>query len=149
MSYRMSTLIAVGLLTASALLVSSCGFQTACTDIAKSSLSLNFADESGNKVVPDEIVVTHEETGDEATPDPLCSGGPGGFTETAGTFTVRAECGSETVTRQVEVTDGQCHVNSKQVTLTFPDGACRSCPVDGSMRDTGGGGDAGTTADAS
>ncbi|MFB6350689.1 MAG: hypothetical protein ABEN55_17270 [Bradymonadaceae bacterium] len=122
--------VAVVVCTLGSFLLAGCGLLGGaknCTAVYKSSLNLSYENESGTEVNPERVVVTHEDSGEQKTRISSCTPQGDRFGERGGTFTIRGECGDEVVTRQVEVTSGECHVDTKSVTLTFPDGACTMC----------------------
>lgn len=154
-SKRIAVAITVGVI--SSIAIGGCGsIFDFCYANAEEAILLNYRNQSGDRVEPDEVVVVHEETGDEESAQVHCSDElRGGHYETSGTFNIRARCGSETLERTVEVEGGECGPNPETVTLTFPDGACETCPLgEFGMEDAGGledGSDAGgfSTTDAS
>lgn len=147
MSKWMSVSVVIVTGVVASIVVGGCGFLFAppCPAVAERSLELDYENESGERVTPDEVVVEHDgrrETSEEVCREDFRSG----FFEESGTFRIRATCGAETVERTVEVESERCGPDTETATLTFPDGACQVCPVDDDGTGDTGTGDAGTDA---
>jgi len=117
----------VAFVVVAGLLQSGCVTRDACLTEAEPAMGLKVRTVEGERVLPDEIRVTHDGTTETA---PRSCGGPtvvGVDGARSGEFEVAVTCGNQTRVKTVDVSRGECSVETEQVEFEFDNPDCEPC----------------------